>query len=103
MVMRMPQPFGLIGSNWGGTRIEPWTPPEALEECDVPPDATGSTNPQDQYTALYNAMIHPLIRLSITGALWYQGMQNGCSPSSMVLIHRPMTRRVQHGIRLQRG
>lgn len=23
-------PIGLIGSNWGGTRIEPWTPPEGF-------------------------------------------------------------------------
>ena len=24
-------PIGLIGSNWGGTRIEPWTPPEGFK------------------------------------------------------------------------
>lgn len=25
-------PIGLIGSNWGGTRIEPWTPPVGFQE-----------------------------------------------------------------------
>src|SRR5690606_4726836 len=24
-------PIGLIGCNWGGTRIEPWTPPQGFE------------------------------------------------------------------------
>ena len=25
-------PIGLIGSNWGGTRVEPWTPPEGFRQ-----------------------------------------------------------------------
>ena len=24
-------PIGLVGTNWGGTRIEPWTPPVGFE------------------------------------------------------------------------
>ena len=29
--------------------------------------------PQQSNSYLYNAMIHPLVRTSIYGALWYQG------------------------------
>ena len=28
-------PIGLIATSWGGTRIEYWMPPEALQECDI--------------------------------------------------------------------
>jgi sialate O-acetylesterase len=31
---------------------------------------------QNQPTTLYNAMIHPLIKLPVTGAIWYQGESN---------------------------
>jgi len=31
---------------------------------------------QNSPTALYNAMLHPLLRLPITGAIWYQGESN---------------------------
>ena len=27
------RPIGLVQSAWGGTRIEAWSPPEALEVC----------------------------------------------------------------------
>jgi sialate O-acetylesterase len=69
------RPFGLIGSNWGGTRIEPWMTPDSLDACAIPPNVDGGT-PQNSNSYLYNAMIHPLIKLSIKGALWYQGESN---------------------------
>jgi sialate O-acetylesterase len=116
--------IGLIGSNWGGTRIEPWTPPEGfrrvpqlkriarkidradpraeagrgrweayLDEIEgwVPrarealeagvvlpeqPDAPGFGD-RRQPTAIYNAMIHPLVPFDLQGAIWYQGEANG--------------------------
>ncbi|MCH2124155.1 MAG: sialate O-acetylesterase [Pirellulaceae bacterium] len=117
-------PIGLIGSNWGGTRIEPWTPPagirlakelkgfdefinrfdpetptgketwrqfiedtqawvtkasHALETGDLLPPPV--TPPLDNHagvpTAIYNAMIHPLVPFGIRGAIWYQGEANG--------------------------
>lgn len=80
-------PIGLIGSNWGGTRIEPWTPPvgfqsvPALESLATDlaryPEvsADGSVNHQSPL-ALYNGMIHPLIQMPIRGAIWYQGESN---------------------------
>lgn len=80
-------PIGLIGSNWGGTRIEPWTPPVGFQS--VPaletwaknlakyPEvrADGSVDHQSPL-ALYNGMIHPMIQMPIRGAIWYQGESN---------------------------
>jgi sialate O-acetylesterase len=120
-------PVGLIQSAWGGTRIEPWTPPEgfaavpavaevyeqtlladprsdmhkerldqALAEIEkwlttarqardsdqvvptMPAYPQELLPPQNQQspTALYNAMIHPLIPFALRGAIWYQGESN---------------------------
>ncbi len=80
-------PIGLIGSNWGGTRIEPWTPPagfkavEALKDISSnlekfpSKDQSGKVNHQTPL-ALYNGMIHPLVPYGICGAIWYQGESN---------------------------
>jgi sialate O-acetylesterase len=51
-------PVGLIGSAWGGSPIEQWTPS---------PEPTGE---------MYNGMIAPLRRFSIRGVVWYQGEAN---------------------------
>lgn len=80
-------PIGLIGSNWGGTRIEPWTPPEGFkavealkniaDNLDTFPqkNAQGAINHQTPL-ALYNGMIAPLVPYGMRGALWYQGESN---------------------------
>jgi len=80
-------PIGLIGSNWGGTRIEPWTPPVGFEKTPALADITAklaeypSKNDKGQINhqsplALYNGMIHPLLPYAIRGAIWYQGESN---------------------------
>jgi sialate O-acetylesterase len=80
-------PVGLIGSNWGGTRIEPWTPPVGFQQVPALKDiadkldsfptkkADGTINHQSPL-ALYNGMIAPLVPYGIRGALWYQGESN---------------------------
>ena len=80
-------PVGLIGSNWGGTRIEPWIPPVGFQQvpalqsitdklAEFPSkNAAGQVDPQTPL-ALYNGMIHPLLPFPIRGALWYQGESN---------------------------
>ncbi|MCL4204909.1 MAG: 9-O-acetylesterase [Pirellulaceae bacterium] len=80
-------PVGLIGSNWGGTRIEPWTPPVGFQSVPALKDiadnlanlpaknADGKINHQSPL-ALYNGMIHPLLPFAVRGAIWYQGESN---------------------------
>src|SRR3978361_835966 len=74
-------PIGLIESSWGGTRIEPWTPPVGFESVSslaklatplAETDKVSNTTP----TAIYNAMIAPLTGFAMRGALWYQGESN---------------------------
>lgn len=77
-------PVGMIHTSWGGSRVEAWISNEVissyqevnLEDVDI----TKRTNHIP--TALYNAMIHPLIPYSIKGALWYQGESNRMEPEA---------------------
>ncbi len=84
-------PVGLWQSAWGGTRIEPWTPPRGFEGFDSLADIRKQTEnfpagfgtdkskakQERQYpTAIYNAMLHANIPFAIQGAIWYQGEAN---------------------------
>jgi len=65
-------PIGLIGCNWGGTRIEPWTPPQGfaqVKELDAAKLGDKSS--------MYNGMAAAVQPYAIRGALWYQGESNG--------------------------
>jgi sialate O-acetylesterase len=120
-------PIGLLHSAWGGTRIEPWTPPDGFGEIptlrwirqkievadprsDVrqarlrqyidrldawihnariacgrkeliepapawPTELTALTGVQDP-SALWNAMVYPMVPYAMRGVLWYQGESN---------------------------
>lgn len=78
-------PIGLVGSNWGGTRIEPWTSldgfrsvPELKPIADeVAARTADSKVKHTQPSTIYNAMIHPLAPFAMKGAIWYQGESNG--------------------------
>ena len=72
-------PIGIVESSWGGTRIEPWTPPVGFESvpslsslAQTKPAAGKNTEP----TAIFNAMIAPIASFAMRGALWYQGESN---------------------------
>ncbi|XP_046342771.2 sialate O-acetylesterase-like [Haliotis rufescens] len=77
-------PIGLVESAWGGTPIEPWSSPDALAKCPQP-QVSGPKNK----SVVWNAMINPLLDMTIYGTLWYQGeggMPNfyGCQFSALI-------------------
>lgn len=72
-------PIGLVGTNWGGTRIEPWTPPVGFQSVPSLKDyveSIESGKPKGGAVQIYNGMVHALTPLSARGAIWYQGESN---------------------------
>ncbi len=70
-------PVGVIQASWGGTRIEPWMPPEDLARA--APQLSGQRNPHNHMAvgaSLYHGMVAPFGDLRIRGILWYQGESN---------------------------
>jgi sialate O-acetylesterase len=52
-----------------------WKYQKGMALADLPP-LPASPQLQDKPTFLFNAMIHPILNLSIRGAIWYQGESN---------------------------
>lgn len=104
--MRTGIPIGILDDNWSGCRIEPFVNEEGLglvpefsngirqtasirkrtvewahrvAEAEKTGDfgGVGFAPPMPDWGGQYNAMIAPLVRFPITGALWYQGCSNG--------------------------
>ncbi|XP_058606484.1 sialate O-acetylesterase isoform X2 [Onychostoma macrolepis] len=76
-------PIGLVHSSWGGTPVEAWSSPRALHKCGlknsyllVQSNFLEGASVQWNSSVLWNAMIHPLLNMTITGAIWYQGEAN---------------------------
>ena len=73
-------PIGLINASWGGTPAEPWTPASIIEESGVLKRAADSLMKTNWWPvapgAAYNAMITPLTKYALAGAIWYQGESN---------------------------
>ncbi|PVD28167.1 hypothetical protein C0Q70_10752 [Pomacea canaliculata] len=70
-------PIGLVEASWGGTTIEAWSPPEAINACPAihHTQQEQSCCPQSKLV-IWNGMIRPLLSMTIFGALWYQGESN---------------------------
>jgi len=75
-------PVGIIDNSRGGTRIEAWMSPDALEPFEgqfvreMHPPAEGQTVSPHTASTLYNAMTAPLVPYAIRGFIWYQGESN---------------------------
>ncbi len=91
LYQKLKVPIGLLHSSWGGTMVETWISKKGFEQSDYfapvvrnhpVPDIDSlvksgvSVKPNSYRSLLYNAMIHPLIRLRVKGAIWYQGESN---------------------------
>ena len=64
-------PFGLIWASWGGTRVEAWAPAAANKAaCPSAAAMPPMAGPQE-YSVLYNGMIHPLTKYSIRGRVYH--------------------------------
>ncbi|MFM7320205.1 MAG: sialate O-acetylesterase [Armatimonadota bacterium] len=75
-------PVGMIHTSWGGTRIEAWTSREMLERQGMSRQERNSFEGRNPNAAsvLYNGMLAPLAKATITGAIWYQGESNAGNP-----------------------
>ncbi|NWW75104.1 SIAE acetylesterase, partial [Climacteris rufus] len=97
-------PIGLVEVAWGGTPIEAWSSRRVLQACGLLEDTgrawllkptscfasplslalSSSTFPHQHLSGpqtpsvLWNAMIHPLLNMTLRGVAWYQGEPRLC-------------------------
>ena len=99
-------PIGLVSAPWGGQSVTAFSSPDAMSD----PTCGGTVHLPDMYTSkyhmelkgtveeptekvphhrklpetsqLWNAMIHPIINMRFTAALWYQGEADANDPDS---------------------
>ena len=86
-------PIGLVGSYWGGTNIDAWTPREGyanhpglkdLADWRFVPESEWTPSNKcgvidrvrQQPTVLWNEMVEPWCPMSMRGFVWYQGCHN---------------------------
>ncbi|MCF8381299.1 MAG: sialate O-acetylesterase [Bacteroidales bacterium] len=87
-------PVGMIHTSWGGSSVEAWISKEAisayqevnLEDIDI------NKNTNHIPSALYNAMINPLLSYTIKGVLWYQGESNRMEPENYTKLFPAMVK-----------
>lgn len=85
-------PVGMIHTSWGGSSVQAWISKEVMDPFEQVnlEDVDISQNTNHIPTALYNAMIHPLIPYTIRGALWYQGESNRGEPAAYLELFPAM-------------
>jgi sialate O-acetylesterase len=73
-------PIGLIEAAWGGTPAEAWTPADAINTNSVVKEAAAKLSPVPWGpvipASIFDAMIYPVTKYSVGGAIWYQGEAN---------------------------
>lgn len=75
-------PVGIIHTSWGASTVETWISNDVMRTFEevVINDNDILNRSNRTPTALFNAMINPLIPYTIKGALWYQGEGNRNEP-----------------------
>ncbi|XP_077467476.1 sialate O-acetylesterase isoform X2 [Stigmatopora argus] len=76
MYKRLNYPIGLVESCWGGSPVEAWSSSRALQQCGLDPNGKEKQFSHCENSVLWNAMIHPLLNMTLKGSLWYQGEKN---------------------------
>lgn len=72
-------PVGLIVTSWGGSACEAWMRADwlkAFPDVSIPSSEEDIKSKNRTPTVLYNGMLHPLIGVTMRGAIWYQGEDN---------------------------
>ena len=80
-------PVGIISTSWGGTPAQAWTSAEGFEgqpelkgytdQLKAAADKSPENGPGPHFpSALYNAMIAPVVPYGMKGVIWYQGESN---------------------------
>ncbi|RYZ26723.1 MAG: sialate O-acetylesterase [Chitinophagaceae bacterium] len=88
-------PIGLINVSYGGSPIESWMDTETLAgfpEIKLPLATDSIKSPNRTPTALYNAMLHPVIGYGIKGIIWYQGESNYDRPDQYETVFPAMVK-----------
>ena len=87
-------PVGIIHTSWGASTVQAWISKEAMsafEEVAIH-DQDFLDRPNRTPTALFNAMINPLIPYTIKGVLWYQGEGNRNEPDKYKILFPAMVK-----------
>ncbi|MBK8515722.1 MAG: sialate O-acetylesterase [Saprospiraceae bacterium] len=87
-------PVGIIHTSWGASTVQAWMSKEALnsfQNINID-DLDIKSKPNTIPTALFNAMINPIIPFKIRGALWYQGEANRKEPENYKLLFPAMVK-----------
>lgn len=90
---KMNVPIAIVQSDWGGTLVQAWMSREKLKgfpELEVKAAADSMYSNKNEFSGLYNAMIHPIVGYGIKGAIWYQGEQNRHEPDLYVKLFPAM-------------
>ena len=83
---KLNRPIGLIESAWGGSPVEAWTPIEVFNQSEKLSISAAKLTPAPwcpmRPAVAFNAMIYPIIKYPVAGAIWYQGETNTANPST---------------------
>ena len=72
-------PIGLVLSAWGGSSVEAWMTEDMLRafpQVKIPKGKADIKEENRTPTTLYQAMMNPIVGLTIKGVIWYQGETN---------------------------